>query len=157
MIVFDLSCAAAGHVFEAWFGSTEDYESQKARGLVSCPMCGSADVAKAVMAPNVAPKGNRGSTSLPAPAPVPMANDAPPIEAVKQALAALAAAQEKALAGSNYVGRRFAEEARSMHLGETEERPIHGQATPEEARALVDEGVPVAPLPLPIRSPGNDH
>jgi hypothetical protein len=71
----------------------------------------------------------------------------------KRLLAALAAAQAKALERSTWVGRRFVDEARSMHLGEAEHRPIHGQATPEQARALADEGVPIAPLPLPVVPP----
>src|SRR3546814_5191358 len=90
MIVFDLRCAG-GHVFEAWFGSSADYDDQRARNLVACPICGDASVEKALMAPNVAAKGNR-------------TGDAAPAE-VKAALAALAAAQEKALEGSEWVGR----------------------------------------------------
>lgn len=73
MIVFDLSCAN-GHVFEAWFGSTEDYDGQRKRGLVTCPICGASDVTKAVMAPNVAPKGNSRAET----APVPMRGGTPP-------------------------------------------------------------------------------
>lgn len=134
MIVFDLSCPAA-HVFEAWFGSSKDYEEQQARGLLSCPLCGSPEIAKAPMAPAVQAKGREG-------APDP-----------KRLLAALAAAQAKALERSTWVGKRFVDEARSMHLGEAEHRPIHGQATPEQARALADEGVPIAPLPLPVVPP----
>jgi hypothetical protein len=136
MIVFDLACPAS-HVFEVWFASSADYEDQRGRGLLSCPLCGSAEIGKAPMAPAVQGK-NRDTVAGPDP---------------KQLLAALAAAQAKALERSTWVGRRFAEEARSMHLGETEARPIHGQATPNQARALADEGVPIAPLPLPIAPP----
>jgi hypothetical protein len=135
MIVFDLSCASS-HVFEAWFGSNADYEEQRARGLLSCPLCGSKEVGKAPMAPAVQAR----SRSSQAPDP-------------KRLLAALAAAQAKALEKSTWVGARFVDEARSMHLGETDQRPIHGQATPEQARALADEGVPIAPLPLPVIPP----
>jgi hypothetical protein len=135
MIVYDLSCSSA-HVFEAWFKSSADYDDQLARGLLSCPMCGSASISKAPMAPAV----QTGERSPSAPSP-------------KQLLAALAAAQAKALKKSTWVGPRFAEEARSMHLGESEHRPIHGQASPDEARALADEGVPIAPLPLPVVPP----
>jgi hypothetical protein len=149
MIVFDLACGG-GHVFEAWFGSSGDYEDQKARGLVSCPICGDAGIDKAVMAPRIPAKGNQRQEV------VPVASPGPPADP-KALLAALAAAQAKVLEGSDYVGPRFAAEARSMHLGETDHRPIHGQATAEEAKALIDDGVPVAPLPLPVRPPGADN
>ncbi|SFR81896.1 DUF1178 family protein [Sphingomonas jatrophae] len=140
MILFDLACAQ-GHVFEGWFGSSDDYEHQRARGLVSCPMCGAGGVEKAVMAPRVAAKGNQ----------------APSAATVKAVLGALAKAQAKALEGSDYVGPRFAAEARAMHEGATPHRTIHGQASLAEARALVEDGVPVAPLPLPVRPPGTDN
>ncbi|RYY47765.1 MAG: DUF1178 family protein [Sphingomonadales bacterium] len=138
MIVFDLKCAD-GHVFEAWFASSTAYIEQKAGGLVACPMCGSGAVDKAVMAPNIGAKGSQGA-------------GVPP-EAMKAAMAALAAAQGKALENSTWVGTAFAEKARSMHLGEAPVAQIHGQATREEAKALVEEGVPVAPLPLPVVPP----
>jgi len=159
MIVFDLACKNGGHVFEIWFGSSADYEDQKARGLVSCPYCGSADIDKAVMAPNVAPKGNQRSDSPAQPAQVatPVAANMPSPEAFKEMVSKLAEVQSKMLEGSDYVGGRFAEEARSMHLGEQESRPIHGQTSAEEARALIEEGVPVAPLLLPVRSPKSEN
>jgi len=147
MIVFDLACGQ-GHVFEAWFGSSADYESQRERGLVSCAICGASEVSKAVMAPNVAPKGNSAS------APVTMRGGTPTPADMKAMLAALAQAQARALEGSEHVGPRFAAEARAIHDGDAPERPIHGQATREEARALVEDGVPVTPLPLPIVPPG---
>jgi hypothetical protein len=142
MIVFDLKCAAQGHVFEAWFGSSEDYEAQRQRGLVQCPLCGDADVAKAVMAPNVPAKG--GSETI---SPAQM----------KTMLAALGQAQREMLKGSDYVGEAFASEARAIHLGETDARSIHGRATREEARSLAEEGVPVAPLPFPVAEPGQEN
>lgn len=138
MIVFDLRCAG-GHVFEAWFGSSAAYDEQRAGGLVACPMCGNGEIDKAVMAPNVGAKGNRGPTVPP--------------EAMKAAMAALAAAQSKMLEKSTWVGAAFADKARSMHLGEAPVEQIHGQTTAEEAKALIDEGVPVAPLPLPVIPP----
>jgi hypothetical protein len=154
VIVFDLSCTG-GHVFEAWFGSTADYEGQRARGLVSCPICGASDVGKAVMAPNVAPKGNTRTSRN---APVPMQAGTPPAPAeMKAMLEALARAQAKVLEGSEHVGSRFAEEARAMHDGDATQRPIHGQATREEAKALIEEGIQVAPLPLPIVPPEVTH
>ena len=150
MIVFDLACAH-GHVFEAWFGTSDDYEDQRRRRLVSCPICGVAEVDKAVMAPNVSAKGNSGSLA------VPMRGGtlAPP--EMKTMLKALAKAQAKMLEGSEHVGPRFAAEARAIHDGDAPERQIHGQATREEAKALIEDGVPVAPLPLPVVPPEVSH
>jgi hypothetical protein len=139
MIVFDLRCAQA-HVFEAWFGSTEDFDGQRARGLVSCPICGDTEVAKAVMAPAVAPKGNQRGGKQPV--------AAHPPEAVKAMLAAIAEVQAKVEANCDYVGDRFADEARAIHLGEAEERGIYGEATLEQAVALKEEGIEVAALPF---------
>jgi len=143
VIIFDLKCAAQGHVFEAWFGSSEDYEAQAARGLVSCPICGGSDVDKAPMAPRVGAKGNQSA-------------DIPP-EAVKAALAGMAEAQKKMLETSEHVGDRFPDEARAIHLGETEARAIHGRASPADAASLRDEGVPIAPLPFPVPDPGTEN
>lgn len=138
MIVFDLRCGG-GHVFEAWFASSAAYEEQRGRALIACPMCGDCVVEKAVMAPNVAAKGNARQPG-------------PPAE-VKAALKAIAAAQAKALEGSRWVGKNFATQARAMHSGEQAHETIHGQATIAEAKALHEEGVAVAPLPLPIVPP----
>ena len=148
MIVFDLRCGG-GHVFEAWFGSSGDYEDQKARSLLACPLCGDAAVEKAIMAPNVAAKGN--SRSEPA---VPMAvpNTPPPAD-VKAALTALAKVQAAMLEKSQWVGRKFADQARAMHLGEADHTPIHGQVSSDQAQALIEEGVPVSPLPFPVIPP----
>ncbi len=154
MIRYDLRCAD-GHEFEAWFGSSAAYDDQAARGLVSCAICGSPKVAKALMAPRLPTRSNRkvdapahpASGGREAPA-QPMLSAPVPAE-IAQKLAALRAEIE---AKSTWVGRRFAEEARAMHLGEAETKPIHGEATGEEAKALIEEGVPVAPLPfLPRR------
>lgn len=139
MIVFDLRCGA-GHVFEAWFGSSADYEDQRDRTLIACPMCGDSAIDKAVMAPNVAAKGNQRSAAPGKPDP-------------KQLIEAIAQAQAKMLEGSKWVGVAFADKARAMHLGEEAHAPIHGQASAEEAKALIEEGVPVAPLPLPVVPP----
>jgi len=140
MIVFDLKCPQT-HVFEAWFGSSADYEDQRARGLLSCPICGDADIAKAVMAPNIPAKSNRAPASATA-APDP-----------KALMAALAQAQAKMLEGSQWVGLSFADKARAMHAGEETVAPIHGQTSLAEAKALIEDGVPVAPLPLPVIPP----
>ena len=139
MIIFDLKCAPQGHVFEAWFGSSEDDEAQRARGLVSCPLCGSGEIDKAPMAPAVGAKGNQ--------------SDGLPPAQMKALLGAMAEAQKKVLEASEHVGPRFADEARAIHLGEAEARAIHGQATPAQADELREEGIPVAPLPFPVIDP----
>lgn len=141
MIVFDLKCSG-DHVFEVWFKSSSAYEEQRAQGLIACPYCGDATVTKAVMAPAVSPKGNQVA-------------DKPSVtpEAFKAALAAIAQIQAKQLETSQWVGTAFTEKARAMHLGEAPETPIHGQATLEQAKALVEEGVPVAPLLVPVVPP----
>jgi hypothetical protein len=139
MIVFDLRCGGA-HVFEAWFGSTADYDSQRERGLIACPLCGDTAVQKAVMAPAVAAKGNRRPDAGQA--------VARPDGDADQALAMLLALQREMEARSDYVGRNFAVEARAMHEGSTPERSIYGEASPDEVRALADDGVPLLPLPF---------
>lgn len=156
MIVFDLICGDGGHAFEGWFGSTEDFESQRGRGLLTCPMCGSGEVTKAVMAPRVGAKGNQRSEGA-SPQGTSVALPQDDSAKLRQMMQALAEAQTRALEGSEYVGTRFVEEARSMHLGETDHRSIHGQASPEEARSLIDEGIGVMPLPFPVRPPGTDN
>lgn len=148
MIVFDLFCAD-GHRFEGWFGSSADYDDQQARGLLECPHCGSGAVSKAPMAPAVPAKGNQRQEVLPPQAAQPMANTPMP----PQVQQALAKAQAEALKRSTWVGDKFAEESRAMHYGERDEAPIHGQATLAEAKALIEEGVPVAPLPFPVAPP----
>jgi len=147
MIIFDLKCEPQGHVFEAWFASSAAFGEQQARGLVACPLCGSGRVAKAPMAPAVPAKGN--SRSAP-PSPT-FPSDA------KAMLAAAAAFQKTILAGSESVGDRFADEARAIHLGEADRRPIHGEATRAEAESLIEEGVPIAPLPFPVVPPGEEN
>lgn len=136
MIVFDLRCGA-GHVFEGWFGSGADYEAQRERGLLSCPVCGLGGVEKAPMAPAVPVKGNAG----PGPA------------SVKKAMAEMASLQNRMLETSEHVGDRFPEEARAIHLGEAEARAIHGRASRAEAARLAEEGIPIAPLPFPVPDP----
>lgn len=149
MIVFDLRCGS-GHVFEAWFGSSDDYADQKARGLLACPICNDVAVEKAVMAPNVGAKGNRALVKDNAPAALPSGPDAVKAKAM---LAELARAQAKILENSAWVGRDFAREARAIHDGESVERSIHGEASPAEVKALIDDGIGVAPLPLPYTPP----
>jgi hypothetical protein len=149
MIIFDLKCSPQGHVFEAWFGSGDDYDSQRARGLVECPICASLTVDKAPMAPRV---GRKGVTALP----VKQEQIEPSAEEVKSLLANMAEAQKQLLANSEYVDDRFADEARAIHLGEAEARSIHGRATGEEADSLREEGIPVGSLPFPV-VPGRKH
>jgi hypothetical protein len=152
MIIFDLRCAPGGHVFEAWFASSSAFEDQQARGLVACPLCGSAEVAKAPMAPAIGAKGNASPASGPSAG---LFTGAP--DEVKKMLAAAAQLQKTMLAGSEGVGGRFAEEARAIHLGEADRRPIHGEATRAEAESLIEEGVPIAPLPFPVVPPGEEN
>ena len=135
MIVFDLKCPEGCAVFEGWFSSGSDFAEQSERGLVQCPYCGSAEVGKAPMAPRVS------------------RSDGSAIEA-KDAIATLAAVQARLLSNSEWVGADLPETARAMHLGEMEQRPVHGQASPDEARSLIDEGVSILPLPLPVVPPG---
>lgn len=161
MIVFDLECRSGGHTFEGWFGSSEDYECQQDRGLVTCPHCGSVDVGKAVMAPRVARKGNqlpeparggepRAKAPTPAAAPV---SSAPLPPAAVELMHKLATMQAEALKSSRFVGANFAEDARAMHYGEREPEIIHGQATVSEAKELIEEGIAIAPLPFPVVPP----
>lgn len=142
MIVFDLRCSA-GHVFEAWFASSTAFAAQTAAGQVHCPLCGDAAVEKALMAPNIGAKGNRATPLAPSEA--------------KAMLKALATAQNKALETSIWVGTAFAERARAMHDGADTPATIHGQATAAEAKALVEDGVPVLSLLLPVAPPGTRH
>jgi hypothetical protein len=159
MIVFDLECRGAGHTFEGWFGSSDDFARQQERGLVTCPQCGSGDVSKAVMAPRVARKGNQlpepvraGKTRrMPEPS-APVSSVPVPPEAVAL-MHKLATMQAEALKSSRFVGGSFAEDARAMHYGEREAEVIHGQATVTEAKELIEEGIAIAPLPFPVVPP----
>ena len=147
MIVFDLICQPGGHRFEAWFASSEAFADQQQRGLVDCPHCGSSAVSKAPMAPAVPKKGNQ----LPAAQTAPVASGLPPEAA--EALKALASMQAEALKQSRWVGDKFAEDAKAMHYGERPHEAIHGEATLEQAKDLLEEGIAVAPLPFPVVPP----
>lgn len=135
MIRFALVCAD-GHEFDSWFRDGADYQRLEKRGLNACPVCGSTRVGKALMAPAVKTGGEREVVNLG------MGEDQ------RKALAELKALSDRMRAGSEYVGERFAEEARRIHHGESEARGIHGEASRDDARALVEEGVPVLPLPV---------
>jgi hypothetical protein len=153
MIIVDLKCVPQGHVFEAWFASSSAFAEQQSRGLVACPLCGSGEVAKAPMAPAVPAKANaRCATRSPT-----SSLFSADSRQVKAMLAAAAAVQKSLLEGSEGVGDRFADEARAIHLGEAEVRAIHGQATREQAEGLIEDGIPIAPLPFPVVEPGEEN
>ena len=146
MKVLDLQCTH-GHLFEGWFASEDDFQGQLARGLVECPMCGETAVVKRLSAPRL----NLGAAA-------PEAKTVPVASSERQSVmvppeAALQAAWMKAvahvMAHTEDVGERFAEEARRIHYGESDERGIRGQATREETQALLEEGISVLPLPVP--------
>lgn len=149
MIRFSLKCAE-GHGFEAWFRNGDTYERQAKRGEVRCPDCGSTKVAKAIMAPAIA---KRGRQEAPAPAAAPPAAPPAPVPPemhvagkLREALVEMRRFIEK---NAEYVGPRFADEARKMHSGEADERSIYGEASEEEARALKEEGIEFGRIPWP--------
>lgn len=143
MKVLDLCCPQT-HVFEGWFASEDDFQSQCGRGLVSCPVCGDAAVTKRPSAPRL----NLGAAAVPAEAPPQreVAMGAGGEQALQLAWMAMA---RRVLQQTDDVGERFAEEARRMHYGETPERGIRGKTTPDQAAALLEEGIPVVPFALP--------
>jgi hypothetical protein len=153
MIRYALRCER-DHTFESWFQSSSAYDSQVKRKLVTCPACGSAKIEKAIMAPRIVGKKGRGRATPP---PEPAATTAP--EAAQSGPTSLMMAQEKELRtklkelrdhivkNADNVGERFADEARAMHYGDKEHRPIYGEASADEAKSLIDEGIEVSPLP----------
>lgn len=162
MIVFDLKCEH-GHQFEAWFKSSSAYEDQKLAGHVTCPYCDSADITKAPMAPNIGAKSNQKADLVPtmpapvseqAPTPAPVASVASPKqdsklnELVEEAEKMLTKVRDHVQQNCDYVGDNFAEEARKIHYGESEERGIYGESTKEETVELLEEGIDVLPLPM---------
>ena len=143
MKVLDLGCQH-GHVFEGWFASEDDFQSQKARALVLCPMCGDSQIDKRLSAPRL----NLGA-SAPAVRPAAESSSTPAAAPSRQALqAAWLRMSRELIAKTEDVGARFADEARRMHHGEIEERAIRGQASVEDAVALIEEGIGVLPLAL---------
>ncbi|MEJ6394152.1 DUF1178 family protein [Gymnodinialimonas sp. 2305UL16-5] len=143
MIRYALKCAE-GHAFESWFQSADAYDALAAKGLVNCAICGSPDVAKAMMAPRVG--ASDPSDSL---APAALSGPTHPAEEVLKAM------REHVEQNSTYVGGNFAREARAMHVGDVPDKPIHGEANAAEAKALIEDGVPILPLPGPPRSKTN--
>jgi hypothetical protein len=154
MIHYNLRCAK-GHAFESWFQSSSAYEAQEKRKLVNCPVCGSTKVERAIMAPRIVSKKGRDakpSDQLPAPAPaaevIPPASPTPLLMAQEVELRAkLRELRDHIVKTADNVGEKFPNEARKMHYGDIEHRPIYGEASPDEAKALIDEGVEVMPLP----------
>ncbi|GHC76144.1 DUF1178 family protein [Limoniibacter endophyticus] len=134
MIRFNLRCELA-HEFEAWFRSGEDFENQRGKGLVTCPQCNSHAVEKALMAPSVSTGRKRETVAF--------ANE----EKQKQLVKEMQELARKMRENSDYVGTRFAEEARKMHFGEIENRSIYGETSFEEAKNLIDDGIGIVPLP----------
>ncbi len=152
MIHYNLRCAK-GHAFESWFQSSSAYEVQEKRKLVSCPVCGSTRVERAIMAPQIVSKKGREQTP-PEPAPAPTTTEVaapastPLLMAQEQELRTkLKELRDHIVKNADNVGERFPNEARKMHYGDIEHRPIYGEASPGEAKALIDEGVEVMPLP----------
>lgn len=155
MIRYALRCDK-GHGFESWFQSSAAYDSQRKRKLVSCPTCDSTSIEKAIMAPRLARKGKRAEPAAPVPAAAETTSE--PVAAREPV--ALVSAEERELRSklkelrdfivskADNVGKSFPTEARKMHYGEIEHRPIYGEASGEEARDLIDEGIEVAPLPV---------
>jgi hypothetical protein len=150
MIRYNLRCEK-GHAFESWFQSSAAYETQEKRKLVSCPSCGSVKVERAIMAPQIVTKKGREQA---APAPAVSAETAgsestPLLMAQELELRTkLKELRDHIVKNADNVGERFPNEARKMHYGDIEHRPIYGEASPDEARALIDEGVEVSPLPV---------
>lgn len=142
MIRFTLQCAR-DHRFDSWFQSSEAYEKLAVAGMVTCAVCGSGDVQKAVMAPTV--RAARDVETEKVPQDTKRGPLSAPASPAEQALADLRRHVEQ---NSEYVGMNFAREARAIHGGNAPDRPIYGEARPEEARALIEDGVPVAPLPF---------
>jgi hypothetical protein len=160
MIRYALNCEQ-GHRFESWFANSAAYDKQAKRGLVSCPVCGSAKVEKAIMAPRIqAPpsptRSNAAKPRPPAPATAPPAQLQPPPKtpvammstAERELRHKLKELRDHITKNAHYVGPRFSEEARKIHYGETEHHSIYGEASPEEAKQLHEEGIEFHPLPV---------
>ncbi|CCD99163.1 DUF1178 family protein [Bradyrhizobium sp. STM 3809] len=154
MIRYALRCER-DHTFESWFQSSSAYESQVKRKLVECPTCGSTKVEKAIMAPRIVSKKGREAVPAPAaPAPVPTQEVIPPgptsllMAQERELRAKLKELRDHIVKNADDVGERFPTEARKMHYGETEHRPIYGEASLDEARELIEEGIEVAPIPV---------
>jgi hypothetical protein len=151
MIRYALNCEHS-HAFESWFQSSAAYDKQVKRALVTCPICGSAKVEKAIMAPRLGraetaetPRLPPAPATPPVPANAPVAVMSPPERELRKKLKEL---REHITKNADYVGPRFPEQARKIHYGETEHRSIYGEASPDEAKELHDEGIAFHPLPI---------
>jgi hypothetical protein len=145
MIRYALRCDK-GHAFESWFQSSAAYDSQRRRKLVTCPVCDSAAVEKAIMAPRLAATARK---QAPAPAAAPAAEPVALISPQEQALRGmLKEMRDYIVSKADNVGERFPDEARRIHYGDAEARPIYGEASLDDAKALIEEGIEVAPLPI---------
>ena len=150
MIRYDLRCEK-GHAFESWFQSSGAYDSQVKRKLVNCPNCGSVKVEKAIMAPRIVGKSKNRPAPAEAPAPDAGSETTAPLMMAPQEAelrAKLKELRDHVTKNADNVGESFPTEARKMHYGDIEHRPIYGEATPDEARSLIDEGIEVTPLPV---------
>lgn len=161
MIRYSLTCDKA-HEFEGWFASSDAYDRQASRKLVTCPRCGSSKVGKALMAPSVQtsekkraarrrPATDGPAPSVPPPAATPPAPPPPQLVASaehREMLLRLRKMRDEVLAKSEYVGPRFAEEARRIHNDEASARGIHGEASPDDVKALHEDGIEVFPVPV---------
>lgn len=177
MIIFDLICSE-NHVFEGWFGSSEDYHKQKQNNLLSCPHCGSNEVQKSVMAPNIGMKSNQrlshrphidtspteqivdieaasNSAEVPKAVTKQMSNAENVAHAAldKVMVETLTKVQNALLKESTWVGHKFTDEVRAIHYGESDHRQIHGHVSKKQASDLIDEGIDIAPLPMPYIPP----
>lgn len=156
MKVFNLRCAN-GHGFEGWFSNEEDHARQVSQGLLSCPLCGDHEVVRLPSAPRLNLSGAQRDTSSAEPATVQPPKPAPEADVGQQLQAHWLRAVREVLDRTEDVGDRFPEEARRIHHGESEERGIRGQATPEEREALREEGIEVHSLPVPKDWTGPRH
>jgi hypothetical protein len=149
MIRYNLRCER-DHAFESWFQSSSAYEAQEKRKLVNCPVCGSAKVERAIMAPQIVSKKGRDVVPPPAAATEVAASASTPLMMAqeRELRAKLKELRDHIVKNADNVGERFPNEARKMHYGDIEHRPIYGEASPEEARSLIEEGVEVSPLPV---------
>ncbi len=149
MIRYTLKCEN-DHSFDSWFKSSEAFEKLLAVGMAACPKCGSSDVRKSLMTPQVTPARKKASAPAETPAPsTAVATQKKPLSAPQsEQEAAIARVKAEVESNSEYVGKSFADEARAMHDGDIDTRPIWGEAKPEEAKSLIEDGVPVVPLPF---------
>ena len=144
MIQYSLKCEK-DHSFDSWFQSGAAFEKLLSAGMVTCAICGSSDVKKSIMAPRLTTSRKKTADTVEESPPASQPSLSTPSNPAEQALKALKQEIEK---NSTYVGENFATEARAMHLGESPERQIHGEAKPEDAKKLIEDGIPVTPLPF---------